>query len=94
MNHREKLEAIGFIASTMKRTDRTLQFLRSYLQDYYDSVQQDLDDLAEDLRPGEWSELTMAADQSLVEVLVEHLSARQKEALLSILSEEVSCFTE
>lgn len=73
----------------MPKTDNALRRLAldiSQFQSY--TVQQDLDDLADDLQDGEWAQLTQAADASLAHVIVNNLSAAQKEALRSLLAKD------
>lgn len=86
--HHAKLAEMEFVPGVMPKTENALRRLAldiSQFQSY--TVQQDLDDLADDLQDGEWAQLTQAADASLAQVIFNNLSATQKEVLRSLLAE-------
>lgn len=86
--HHVKLAEFEFVLGAMRNTDALLKSLADTLEDYnrYE-VQADLDYLTVDLQPGEWEQLTQAADASLAHVIFNNLSATQKEVLRSLLAE-------
>lgn len=87
--HQVKLTQMEFVPGVMPKTENALRRLAldiSQFQSY--TVQADLDDLTDDLNPGEWEQLTKPADASLTHIIFKNLSAAQKEVLRSLLAED------
>lgn len=87
--HQVKLAEMEFVCWVMPKTENALRRLALDLSQFQaDTVQQDLDGLAEDLHAGERGQLAQAADASLAHVIFNNLSADQKEVLRSLLAED------